>query len=186
VGSAIAQLLTESTRGPVELTRTAAQRLACEANWRIILTDRAQVLGATAAHPNVSAALRAALIARDGGCRFPSCRQPAAVCVNHHSIPVSHGGPTELEYLALLCEAHHHAIHEGGWADTLHPDGTMTFTRRGTTLTSLPRGERSFRPATRPLGGRPSRRQPPAAEPEPDRDPAPLRGPPLPPDDLPF
>ena len=37
VGSATAQLLLESTRGPVELTHTAAERLACEANWRIVL-----------------------------------------------------------------------------------------------------------------------------------------------------
>jgi hypothetical protein len=41
VGSATAQLLLESTRGPVELTRSATQRIACEANWRMILTDSA-------------------------------------------------------------------------------------------------------------------------------------------------
>jgi hypothetical protein len=183
VGSATAQLLIESTRGPVELTRSAAQRLACEASWRVIFTDGAEVLGSTATHPGVSASLRATLIARDGGCRFPGCRQPAAVCVNHHSIPVSRGGRTELENTALLCEAHHHAVHDGGWADTLHPDGTMMFTRLGTTLTSLPRSERSFRPATRPPGGRPTR---PRTRSEPEPHPTAPPGLPPEPDDLPF
>jgi hypothetical protein len=179
-------LLLESTRGPIELTRTAAQRLACDADWRILLADGADILGATAKHPAVSVALRAALVARDGGCRFPGCRQPAAVCVNHHVIRKADGGPTELENVALLCEAHHHSVHEGGWTSTLHPDGSMTFTRRGITLTSLPRGDRYFKAKTRPPGGRPTRQptQPADAEPHPSQ--APNQPPPPPPDDLPF
>ena len=80
VGSATAQLLTRSTRGPVELTPAAAQRLACDATLRVVLVDGAIPLGATAAEPKVSATLRAVLVARDGGCRFPGCRQPVDVC----------------------------------------------------------------------------------------------------------
>jgi hypothetical protein len=124
-----------------------------------VFTDGAEVLGATAAHPRVSAALRAALIARHGGCRFPACPQPAEHCENHHVIPNSEGGPTVLDNLALLCDAHHQGIHDSHWANTLHADGTMTFTRRGATVTSVPRAHQRLRPSTPPPRGRPTRRR---------------------------
>jgi hypothetical protein len=158
VGSATAQLLTRSTRGPVELTPAAAQRLACDATTRYVLVDGAIPLGATAAEPKVSATLRAALVARDGGCRFPACRQPVDVCDNHHVVPRAKGGPTVLDNLVLLCLAHHHAVHDSGWTSQLHADGTMTFTRRGITITSLPRRDKRFTPTTPPPTGRPTRR----------------------------
>jgi hypothetical protein len=123
VGSATAQLLLRSASGPVELTSAAAQRLACDAQLRTIFADGGQILRASAAEPAVSASLRAALVARDGGCRFPGCHQSPEACENHHVLPKSKGGATELENLALLCVAHHHAIHDGQWANTLHPDG---------------------------------------------------------------
>jgi hypothetical protein len=159
VGSATAQLLTRSTRGPVELTPAAAQRLACDATTRYVLVDGAIPLGATAAEPKVSATLRAVLVARDGGCRFPACRQPVDVCDNHHVLPRAKGGPTVLDNLVLLCLAHHHAVHDGGWTNRLHPDGTMTFTRRGVTITSLPHRDKRFTPTTPPPTGRPTRPQ---------------------------
>jgi hypothetical protein len=159
VGSATAQLLTRSTRGPVELTPAAAQRLACDATLRYVLVDGAIPLGATAAEPKVSATLRAALVARDGGCRFPACRQPVDVCENHHVLPRAKGGPTVIDNLVLLCLAHHHAVHDGGWTSRLQPDGTMTFTRRGVTITSLPRRDKRFTPTSPPPTGRPTRPQ---------------------------
>ena len=160
VGSATAQLLLRSASGPVELTSAAAQRLACDAQLRTIFADGDQILGASAAEPAVSASLRAALVARDGDCRFPGCHQSAEACENHHVVPKSKGGATELENLALLCVAHYHAIHDGQWANTLHPDGTMTFTRRGVTLTTLPRAARRFTPTGPPPAGRPTRQPP--------------------------
>jgi hypothetical protein len=169
VGSATAQLLTRTARGPVELTPAAAQRLACDATLRFILVDGAVPLGATAAEPKVSATLRAALIARDGGCRFPACHQPVDVCDNHHVVPIAHGGPTTLDNLILICLPHHHAVHDGGWASRLHPDGTVTFTRRGVTITSLPRRDRRFTPTTPPPTGKPTR---PHAPGDTDGDPA--------------
>jgi hypothetical protein len=59
--------------------------------------------------------------------------------------------------LILVCLPHHHAVHDSGWASRLHPDGTVTFTRRGVTITSLPRRDRRFTPATPPPTGRPTR-----------------------------
>jgi hypothetical protein len=61
--------------------------------------------------------------------------------------------------LVLLCLPHHHAVHDSGWTSRLHADGTVTFTRRGVTITSLPRHEQRFTPTTPPPTGRPTRPQ---------------------------
>jgi hypothetical protein len=69
----------------------------------------------------VQPAHRTALAVRDGGCVFPGCARPLAWCEAHHLLHWLHGGPTDLANLALLCRAHHRAVHEGvgGWAATL-------------------------------------------------------------------
>jgi hypothetical protein len=76
----------------------------------------------------VSAAQRAALAVRDGGCSFPGCDRPLAWCEAHHLRHWLHGGPTDLANLALLCRAHHRAVHEGGWRLHRHPAGELTAT----------------------------------------------------------
>jgi hypothetical protein len=76
----------------------------------------------------VTAAQRAALAVRDGGCGFPGCARPPAWCEAHHLRHWLHGGPTDLANLALVCRAHHRAVHEGGWRLTRHPDGQLTAT----------------------------------------------------------
>jgi hypothetical protein len=84
----------------------------------------------------VQPAQRTALAVRDGACVFPGCERPLAWCEAHHLRHWLHGGPTDLANLALLCRAHHRAVHEGGWTagpmatsppphrtdDTLPPD----------------------------------------------------------------
>ena len=74
----------------------------------------------------VQAAQRTALAVRDGGCVFPGCDRPLAWCEAHHLRHWLHGGPTDLANLALLCRAHHRAVHEGGWRLHRHPDGQLT------------------------------------------------------------
>ena len=74
----------------------------------------------------VSPAQRAALTVRDGGCGFPGCHRPLAWCQAHHLRHWLHGGPTDLASLALLCRAHHRAVHEGGWQLARAPDGPLT------------------------------------------------------------
>lgn len=173
VGSGTARLHWATNRAPVELTPAAAQRLACDATLRVVVTDGTTVLGVTAAYPKVSATLHAALVVRDGGCRFPGCHQPVERCDAHHVLPVAANGPTTLENLALICRDHHHAIHDSGWQVVLHTDGMMTFARRGVTLTSQPRARQHPRPAQPPPSGRPRRHratrstsgQPPVLEP---------------------
>jgi hypothetical protein len=76
----------------------------------------------------VAPAQRTALTVRDGGCRFPGCDRPVAWCEGHHLRHWLHGGPTDLGNLVLVCRAHHHAVHEGGWRLHRHPDGTFTAT----------------------------------------------------------
>jgi hypothetical protein len=76
----------------------------------------------------VNAAQRAALVVRDRGCAFPSCDRPPGWCEAHHLVHWLHGGPTDLPNLALLCRAHHRAVHEGGWRLHRDPDGRLTAT----------------------------------------------------------
>jgi hypothetical protein len=65
-----------------------------------------------------------ALIVRDGGCVFPGCTRPWHWCDAHHLLEWNHDGPTNLENLALVCENHHHLIHEAHWTLTRELDGT--------------------------------------------------------------
>jgi Domain of unknown function (DUF222)/HNH endonuclease len=76
----------------------------------------------------VSAAQRSALAVRDGGCVFPGCSRPLAWCEAHHVWHWLDGGPTDLDNLALVCRAHHRAIHEGGWRLIRGPDGQFSAT----------------------------------------------------------
>jgi Domain of unknown function (DUF222)/HNH endonuclease len=76
----------------------------------------------------IQPAQRIALAVRDGGCVFPDCSRPLAWCDAHHLRHWLHGGPTDLANLALLCRAHHRAVHEGGWQLVRGPDGQLTAT----------------------------------------------------------
>lgn len=58
---------------------------------------------------------RLALIARDGGCSFPSCDAPSEWCQAHHIIAWIYGGFTELNNLTLLCGYHHREFLQRGW-----------------------------------------------------------------------
>jgi hypothetical protein len=106
------------------------------ARLRAAMTLLPPVLGGAATQPLevgrtsrvVQAAQRTALAVRDGGCVFPGCARPLAWCEAHHLRHWLHGGPTDLANLALLCRAHHRAVHEGGWRLARAPDGRLTAT----------------------------------------------------------
>ena len=103
---------------------------------RAVLGRLPSVLGGAASMPLdlgratrvVSPAQRNALAVRDGGCVFPGCARPLAWCEAHHVRHWLDGGPTDLDNLALVCRAHHRAIHDGGWQLTRGPDGRFTAT----------------------------------------------------------
>ncbi|MBK7723253.1 MAG: DUF222 domain-containing protein [Austwickia sp.] len=74
----------------------------------------------------VPATLRALIIDRDRGCRFPGC--PSASGTGgahvdvHHIIHWREGGPTDPENLLSLCSRHHDRLHRGEYAITGSPD----------------------------------------------------------------
>jgi hypothetical protein len=81
-------------------------------------------LGVTTTIP---ASIRNLVRHRDRHCRFPGCRQPAAVCDVHHIRHKGNGGHTSLTNCVLLCRYHHQiAVHRQGWTLILNPDGTTT------------------------------------------------------------
>ncbi|PYI65324.1 hypothetical protein CVV68_18645 [Arthrobacter livingstonensis] len=61
-------------------------------------------------------AQRKILIARDKGCSFPHCTRTAMTTDAHHIIPWADGGETNISNAALLCEVHHHLVHDGAWS----------------------------------------------------------------------
>src|SRR5262249_44783883 len=62
----------------------------------------------------IPVALRRALRARDGGCRFPGCDNRRFLHA-HHLRHWARGGETSLQNLVLLCSRHHRLVHEGGY-----------------------------------------------------------------------
>lgn len=76
----------------------------------------------------IRGALRRALFARDGGCRFPGCAQRRWVD-GHHIRHWAHGGETSLANLVLLCRHHHRLLHEGGFRITVDAAGAVSFHR---------------------------------------------------------
>jgi hypothetical protein len=118
------------------------QRLLCDAGvFRIVTTGRSTVLDLGRTTPVVSPAQHAALAVRDGGCRWPHCDRPASWCDGHHIEHWTHGGPTALGNLVLLCRRHHRRIHRAGTTANLDTrDATLTIRHAdGRTVTSRPR-----------------------------------------------
>jgi Domain of unknown function (DUF222)/HNH endonuclease len=123
----------------------ACRRLACDGALTRVLVTRhpthhdpggaggdgglvARLLEVGRATRVVSAAQRAALVVRDGGCAVAGCDRPPAWCEAHHLRHWLHGGRTDLANLALVCRAHHRAVHEGGWRLVRDPDGRLCAT----------------------------------------------------------
>ena len=75
---------------------------------------------------SIPPAIRRALRLRDHGCAFPGCPHTRFLHA-HHLRHWLHGGETRLENLLLLCSAHHHLVHEGGWRITVGADGSFLF-----------------------------------------------------------
>ena len=110
--------------GPLEV-RTA-ERLACNGKIALKVTDAGgEILYLGRSQRLASRAQRRALRLRDATCVFPGCHQTKHLDA-HHITPWSHGGPTDLNTLALLCRRHHVMVHEGGLHLTPDPARTAT------------------------------------------------------------
>jgi hypothetical protein len=109
------------------------RRLACDAAIiPMVLGSRGEVLNQGRRIYLPTMAQRHAVSIRDRHCAFPGCRRPAKWTEVHHIIPFP-TGPTDLDNLLLLCDKHHHLVHEGHWKlmgtafdSVVHrPDGSL-------------------------------------------------------------
>jgi len=68
---------------------------------------------------------RIMLTAKDRGCTYPGCDQPAYHCQVHHMDEWAHGGSTDIDSLTLGCEGHHKLLGAEGphWRAVRGPDG---------------------------------------------------------------
>jgi hypothetical protein len=137
--SAAAARLLWDTLGPNPvLTPTAVRRLASDARLQFILTDGSEVLGVAAPVSTIPAKVRAAVRARDQGCRFPGCRVPIAQTDLHHVVGRAAEGHTTVDNLVAICRRHHTAITEARWILTMTSDGRVKVRRGRHTATSDP------------------------------------------------
>ena len=67
-------------------------------------------------------------MARDGTCRFPSCRQPAWRTDLDHTVPYEAGGRTCACNLGALCRTHHLTKQLPGWTLRQPQPGTFAWT----------------------------------------------------------
>ena len=124
----------------------AVRTLCCDAELnRVVTRGKSTILDYGTTTRVASDAQYYAMVARDGGCRWPGCDRPPGWCEAHHFDEVIRDdGPTDLINLGLFCSTHHHYLHKPDWqligdADNLwirKPDGTlMAAPCRGPALT---------------------------------------------------
>jgi hypothetical protein len=153
VTSRTARLLTAIHGANPAVTQEALRRLASDADLQLIITDHGQTVGVTAPTSTIPARVRAAVAARDQGCRFPGCRMPIQFTDCHHVKPREDHGPTIISNLVALCRRHHTAVTEGRWKLTMTQDGTVTVRRGRRKATSDPPSVTLFRgPPRQPPG----------------------------------
>jgi len=93
-----------------------ARRIACDAELiPIVLGTRGEPLDIGRASRTVPAAIRRAVILRDGGCAFPGCFVPARWCDIHHVVHWADHGLTSSDNCVALCGRHHRLIHHSDW-----------------------------------------------------------------------
>ena len=110
-----------------QLASEVVRRLACDASVDLVLESDGRAVGIGRRGRVPSPWLRRLVVHRDRGrCRFPGCEGDRWVDA-HHIVHWGNGGPTDLDNLVLLCDAHHRLIHEGGWKISGHPAWVLRF-----------------------------------------------------------
>jgi hypothetical protein len=98
------------------ISAEVSRRLLCDAGVVPILEDeQGKTIDVGRKTRTIPSALRRALVARDGGCRFPGCTNRIFTDAHH----IEHwldGGDTNLDNTVLLCRRHHRALHEHGFS----------------------------------------------------------------------
>ena len=113
---------------PAELARSIARDET--GVWRRMLTDGATggllEYGRTSYRPPQD--LRDFVVARDGECCFPGCRQPAYRCEVEHCQAYDDGGTTDPGNLSAVCKHHHQLKTKGHWSYRHDPGGGVSWT----------------------------------------------------------
>ncbi|MFP4311464.1 MAG: HNH endonuclease, partial [Nitriliruptoraceae bacterium] len=136
--AAASQVLWAQVGRAPRLSPTMVRRLASDADLQLILHDGGEILGTTEPTATIPAPVRAAVLARDRGCRFPGCAAPVRYLDLHHVIPREADGPTTVDNLVGLCRRHHTAVTLGRWQLSMTPDGVVTVRRGRRVATSDP------------------------------------------------
>jgi hypothetical protein len=105
------------------ITAENARRIACDARIiPVVLGGDRQILDVGRARRGFTRGCRHAALVRDQHrCAFPRCRRSPKRF--HHIKHWAHGGPSDLDNCAPLCEFHHWLVHEGGWSMSRQPGG---------------------------------------------------------------
>lgn len=111
-----------------------ARRLATHADLQRVITTGTAILHMGRKVRCATDDHYRALVARDGGCRWPGCHAPAAWCDIDHIVPWHQGGATDPDNLIMWCRHHHTERHRPGVTLTgtanrltiTHPDGSTT------------------------------------------------------------
>lgn len=90
------------------------RRLVDDAAIRTVVHRGPEVLGVGRDLRLATRTQYAALVARDGRCRWKGCHIPASWCEVDHLVPWHAGGRTDLDNLVLWCSHHHHRKHDAG------------------------------------------------------------------------
>jgi hypothetical protein len=134
VGEATAPARIEG--GPAVPTATA-ERMACDADIQLLLSDRGSRLYLGRSHRLASPAQIAALCMRDGRCcQFPGCTHTLHLHA-HHVRHWLRGGRTDIDNLILLCSFHHTRVHDHGYRVVAEKGGGFRFLRPD--RTAIPR-----------------------------------------------
>jgi hypothetical protein len=104
--------------------------LSCDAGIvRVSESATGEILSVGRKTRSIPAALKRALLRRDGCCRYPGCTNKAFVD-GHHLEHWARGGETRLGNLILLCSSHHRLVHERGIRIELETTGQPRFYNR--------------------------------------------------------
>jgi hypothetical protein len=113
------------------ISASEARRLACTAQIiPVVLGTNSEILDLGRTSRLFTPAQRKALRLRDRRCRAEGCTVPAGWCEAHHWNPWSSAGATDLANGVLLCNWHHHRVHDNGYRADRLPNGDVRFSRR--------------------------------------------------------
>jgi hypothetical protein len=135
------------------LSAETIQRLACDATVALAIDDdggHTMYEGRAQRFPTPTQ--RREIFRRDKWCRFGDCSHTTFTNV-HHLVPWHLGGLTDVDNLLLLCEFHHHRVHEAGWKVRGDPNGELVFVApNGKEITSRPSASWGRKPRQREPG----------------------------------